>query len=429
MGKSITIEGGDYLFRGEVEPPADKSISHRAIILCSLNEGISKINNVLMSKDIQSTVFCFEQLGVEFSHNSNNTTVNSKGINGFSPPKNILNCGNSGTTARLLSGILVGQPFSSILDGDSSLRTRPMKRIEKPLRDMGANISTNNGYLPIKIKPSTIKGRDFLLDLGSAQVKSSILLAGLYGENQTKFKDRKKSRDHTETMLMNFTDNIKFEEDEIIIKPSLKINLQEISVPGDPSSAAFFVVATLINKNAELCIKNLCLNPMRIHFIDILKRMGGDIKISNLTLMDGENTGDITVKSSKLRGVNITEESIPALIDEIPILSLACALAEGESTISGASELRFKESDRIKSIVSELKKFGCDIIETDDGLKIIGKEDLEFASCYSHQDHRIAMMAAVAATKARGITTINDVDCVSISFPNFFKILGGFQKK
>ena len=304
-----------------------------------------------------------------------------------------------------------------------------MKRIEEPLRTMKADISTNNGCLPIEIKPSSLQGGEFNLNLGSAQVKSAILFAGLYAEGETKFRDRNRSRNHTEIMLANFTENIVVNEETITIRPNLKINLKEMTIPSDPSSAAFFIVASLISKNTELHIKNVCLNPMRIHFIDILKKMGGEIEISNVTLKDGEQVGDITSKSSTLSAIDIDEASIPSMIDEIPILSLACTLAEGESTISGADELRFKESDRIKSIVTELKKFGCNINETENGIRIVGKEGLLAANCDSHGDHRIAMMAAIAGTKASGDTTIKNIECVSISFPNFFELLRGFEKK
>ncbi len=429
MGKSITIQGNEYLFKGHVEIPADKSISHRAVILSSLNSTETIINNILFSEDISSTISCFQKMGVDFIYSDNKLIVKSKGASNFSEAKSVLDCGNSGTTARLLSGILVGQNFSSILDGDNSLRRRPMKRIEEPLRTMKADISTNNGCLPIEIKPSSLQGGEFNLNLGSAQVKSAILFAGLYAEGETKFRDRKRSRNHTEIMLANFTENIVVNEETITIRPNLKINLKEMTIPSDPSSAAFFIVASLISKNTELHIKNVCLNPMRIHFIDILKKMGGEIEISNVTLKDGEQVGDITSKSSTLSAIDIDEASIPSLIDEIPILSLACTLAEGESTISGADELRFKESDRIKSIVTELKKFGCNINETENGIRIVGKEELLAANCDSHGYHRIAMMAAIAGTKASGDTTIKNIECVSISFPNFFELLRGFEKK
>ena len=294
MGKSITIQGNEYLFKGHVEIPADKSISHRAVILSSLNSTETIINNILFSEDISSTISCFQKMGVDFIYSDNKLIVKSKGASNFSEAKSVLDCGNSGTTARLLSGILVGQNFSSILDGDNSLRRRPMKRIEEPLRTMKADISTNNGCLPIEIKPSSLQGGEFNLNLGSAQVKSAILFAGLYAEGETKFRDRKRSRNHTEIMLANFTENIVVNEETITIRPNLKINLKEMTIPSDPSSAAFFIVASLISKNTELHIKNVCLNPMRIHFIDILKKMGGEIEISNVTLKDGEQVGDIT---------------------------------------------------------------------------------------------------------------------------------------
>lgn len=425
----VAVEGNDFLFKGRINVPADKSISHRAIIVSSFLTKVTKITNLLISEDVKSTINCFSQLGVEFKEINGDTCVKGTGIRNYLPPQNVLHCGNSGTTARLLSGILSGQNFSSQLDGDYSLRKRPMDRVKNPLEEMGAKISTTNGKLPINISPASLNGTEFNINLGSAQIKSAIIFAALTANSETKFRDKKKSRDHTEIMLSNCTENIRIENDAIYIIPDPVVELGDIDVPNDPSSAAFFIVAGLINHDSELIFKNLCLNPMRIGFIRILQTMGADIEIMNLVEKSGEKTGDIVVKSSKLKSIQVVGESIPAIIDEIPILCLACSLAEGESMISGAKELRFKESDRIKTTVTELKKLGCDIEEMNDGMKIRGKEELKGALCESHGDHRIAMMIAIAGTKAIGRTIIKNSECVSISFPNFFESLKGFRKK
>jgi len=427
MGR-VEIKGNDFLFKGEIDIPPDKSISHRAIILSSFNTEVTRITNLLISQDTRSTMDCLSKLGAQFEELDGDINVRGTGIRNYSAPQDVLYCGNSGTTARLLVGILSGQKFSSKLDGDISLRRRPMDRVKNPLEEMGATISTTSGRLPINISPASLEGMDFDLNLGSAQVKSAILFAALTASKETTFRDKKKSRDHTEIMLSSYTSNIKINNGVIHITPDPIIELSNIDVPNDPSSAAFFIVAGLINPDSELILKNLCLNPMRIKFVEILQKMGGNIKIANATGKDNEVIGDVVVKSSQLKSIQITEDSIPAIIDEIPILCLACSVAEGESIISGASELRFKESDRIKTTVTELSKLGCEIQEINDEIRITGKETLQGAPCESNDDHRIAMMIAIAGTKALGETVINNAECVSISFPNFFKLLKGFRK-
>ena len=431
----IEIKSSDYFFKGNMQVPADKSIAHRALFIASLNKDMTKISNLAMSEDVrtiasdlQTTIKCLADIGVQFAEVKGNIFVRGRGAKEFVASEGILDCGNSGTTARLMMGLLSGQSFESRLDGDDSLRTRPMSRVIEPLQKMGASILSTEGNLPLAISPSQLKGLNFNLELGSAQVKTALIFAALCAEGETRLKEIKKSRNHTEIMLKSCTNNLTIENDEIIIQPEPKIEIESFDIPGDPSSAAFFIVAALLNKNSELNIKNVCLNSTRVHFIEILKEMGAEIETINAHEISGELIGDVLVKSSKLKSIKIEKDSIPLVIDEIPILSLACSVAEGTSEILDAGELRFKESDRIKTTVSELKKLGSDIAETDNGILIKGKESLKGSDCKSHMDHRIAMTVAIAGTIAKGLTSIEEPECVSISFPNFFETLNNFRK-
>jgi len=431
----IEIKSNEYIFKGNAQVPADKSIAHRALFISSMNKEMTKISNLTnsedvrtISKDLQSTIKCLSDIGVQFAEVKGVIFVRGRGIREYVQSEGVLNCGNSGTTARLLIGLLSGQSFESKIDGDDSLKMRPMGRVIEPLQEMGGIFDSKDGNLPLTISPSNLKGGNFDLNLGSAQVKSSLIFAALSAEGETKLNETKKSRNHTEIMLGNCTSNLTIKGDEIIIQPDPQIKLESFDIPGDPSAAAFFIVAGLINKNSELKIDNICLNPTRTLFIDILIKMGGNIQVLNKRESGGEQIADLLITSSNLKAIKIQEESIPFVIDEIPILSLACSLAEGTSEIQDAEELRFKESDRIKTTVGELKKLGSDIEETKNGILIKGKDSLKGADCESHNDHRIAMMIAVAATVAEGSTTINSADSVSVSFPGFFDTLNMFRK-
>ena len=431
----IEIKSNEYVFKGTAQVPADKSIAHRALFISSMNKEMTKISNLTnsedvrtISKDLQSTIKCLSDIGVQFAEVKGVIFVRGRGIREYVQSEGVLNCGNSGTTARLLIGLLSGQSFESKIDGDDSLKMRPMGRVIEPLQEMGGIFYSKDGNLPLTISPSNLKGGNFDLNLGSAQVKSSLIFAALSAEGETKLNETKKSRNHTEIMLGNCTSNLTIKGDEIIIQPDPQIKLESFDIPGDPSAAAFFIVAGLINKNSELKIDNICLNPTRTLFIDILIKMGGNIQVLNKRESGGEQIADLLISSSDLKAIKIQEESIPFVIDEIPILSLACSLAEGTSEIQDAEELRFKESDRIKTTVGELKKLGSDIEETKNGILIKGKDSLKGADCESHNDHRIAMMIAVAATVAEGSTTINSADSVSVSFPGFFDTLNMFRK-
>ncbi len=416
------ISHSNFNFNGEIPIPPDKSISHRAIILSTFNKEMTKINNLLLSDDVKTTMYSVGSIGVMFAENNGKIFTRGTGIREYIQSPETIDCRNSGTTARLLTGLLSGQKFSTRLDGDESLKKRPMDRVREPLQEIGAKIETNSGRMPIDIFPSVINGGTINLTSPSAQVKSAVILAALSGNAELKINIEKATRDHTEIMLNYFTENIIFEQNCITIIPDPKIINDLIEVPNDPSSAAFFIVGALINDNSDILLKNICINPTRIKFIDILKDMGANILMNNERNVSGELVADINVKSSNLKGIEISESEIPLIIDEIPILSLAMSLAEGESNIYGATELRFKESDRINTIISELSKLGANISENNDNIKIIGKETLTHGEVDSHDDHRIAMMLAIASTKCIKDVRILNSGCVKISFPQFYEI-------
>ena len=416
------ISHSNFNFNGEIPIPPDKSISHRAVILSTFNKEMTKINNLLLSDDVKTTMYSVGSIGVMFAENNGKIFTRGTGIRDYIQSPETIDCRNSGTTARLLTGLLSGQKFSTRLDGDESLKKRPMDRVREPLQEIGAKIETNSGRMPVDIFPSVINGGTINLSSPSAQVKSAVILAALSGNAELKINMEKVTRDHTEIMLNYFTENIIIEQDCLTIIPDPKIINDQIEVPNDPSSAAFFIVGALINDNSDILLKNICINPTRIKFIDILKDMGANIFMNNERNVSGELVADINVKSSDLKGIEISESEIPLIIDEIPILSLAMSLAEGESNIYGATELRFKESDRINTIISELSKLGANISENNDNIKIIGKEALTHGEVDSHDDHRIAMMLAIASTKCIKDVRILNSGCVKISFPQFYEI-------
>ena len=416
------ISHTNFNFNGEIPIPPDKSISHRAVILSTFNKEMTKINNLLLSDDVKTTMYSVGSIGVMFAENNGKIFTRGTGIREYIQSPETIDCRNSGTTARLLIGLLSGQKFSTRLDGDESLKKRPMDRVREPLQEIGAKIETNNGRMPVDIFPSVINGGTINLSTPSAQVKSAVILAALSGNSELKINIEKVTRDHTEIMLNYFTENIIIEQDSLTIIPDPKIINDQIEVPNDPSSAAFFIVGALINDNSDILLKNICINPTRIKFIDILKNMGANILMNNERNVSGELVADINVKSSDLKGIEVSESEIPLIIDEIPILSLAMSLAEGESNIYGATELRFKESDRINTIISELSKLGANISENNDNIKIVGKEALTYGEVDSHDDHRIAMMLTIASTKCIKDVKILNSGCVKISFPQFYEI-------
>jgi 3-phosphoshikimate 1-carboxyvinyltransferase len=413
---------------GEIEIPADKSITHRAVMLSSIACGSSVVKNYLLSDDCKRTIAAFEKMGAEIKIKEKILFIKGCGLNLQKPKaeKYEIYAGNSGTTARLISGILAGQKFTTLLSGDESLSKRPMRRVIEPLSLMGTQITSSNDLLPMEISGrNPLKAIHYESKKPTAQVKSAVLFAGLYADGKTSYCEPVKSRDHSERMLKAFGANVKVNENTVSIYPVEKLNAQEIIVPSDISSAAFFIAAVLIVPGSKIIIKNVCVNPTRDGIIEILQKMGADIKLENLKELSGEPVADIVVRYSKLKSVNIDETLVPRMVDEIPIFALIAAHADGITKISGAKELRVKESDRIESVVSQLKKMGVEIESLEDGFLINGKNNfkLKGAVTESFNDHRIAMTLAVASLIAQGETTIRNSECVDISFPNFYNVL------
>ena len=418
--------------KGEIYPPADKSISHRAIMISSLANGRSKIRNFLTSADCLATVSCFQKLGIEINLKEKEVEVFGKGLHGLKPSPTMLEVGNSGTTIRLISGILAGQNFETVINGDASIQKRPMGRIAKPLQLMGANIEgrkiNNEIYAPLKISGGKLKAIEYQLPVPSAQVKSAVLLAGLFAEGETRVIEKIPSRDHTERMLAHFGLPIKVFGLETSILGQQEFDGTTIDIPGDLSSAAFFMVAALITSNSKLIIKNVGGNPKRTGIIDALHRMGAKIEVQNERILSEEPCADLMVYSCELKAIKLNGEIIPRIIDEIPIIAVAATQAQGLTEIRGAKELRIKESDRIATLTSELSKMGANIEELEDGMFIVGPTKLKGTTVKSHGDHRIAMALAIAALVAEGETIIEDTDCIATSFPGFEKILSTLTK-
>ena len=414
--------------KGTVSVPGDKSISHRGIMFGSIADGTTEIHNFLPGADCLATIRCFRALGIEIEQEGSTVTVHGKGLHGLSAPSHILDVGNSGTTTRLLSGILAGQPFESKLSGDESLNSRPMKRIIDPLTQMGADISSilHNGCAPLYIAPSRLHGIHYDSPVASAQVKSCILLAGLYADGETSVTEPGLSRNHTELMLKEFGADIRSVHDldcsrtTAIIQPGRELHGQKLTVPGDISSAAYFIAAGLIVPDSEIRITNVGINPTRAGILKVCEDMGARIELSNERTEGGEKIADITVRTSRLHGTVIEGDIIPALIDEIPVIAVMAAVAEGTTVIRDAAELKVKETDRIETVTDNLKAMGCDVTPTEDGMIIHGTGALKGTQIQSHLDHRIAMAFSVAALAAEGTTAILDSQCVDVSYPGFF---------
>jgi 3-phosphoshikimate 1-carboxyvinyltransferase len=413
-------------FKGEFSPPPDKSISHRAVIFSSLSKGKSIVKNFLRAEDTLTTVTAFRALGIHIDDTGRDLVVSGDGLLGLKEPRDVIDCRNSGTTIRMLSGVLSGNPFFSVLTGDESLRRRPMARVIGPLRQMGTEIMARkeDRYPPVAIRGGRLQPIRYPMPFASAQVKSAILLGGLYAEGETEIIEPVRSRDHTERMLPAFGADIKVDGLSVKIKGETELNSAEVHVPGDFSSAAFFLAGALLIDDSDLLIKEVGINPTRTGLLDALKEMGAEIDISNIRYLSGEPVADIHCKGGgTLKSITITKEKIPSLIDEFPILCVLATQAQGTTTIRGAEELRVKESDRIKSIASELRKMGAEIEEFEDGLSIKGRSELRGAVIESYGDHRIAMAMTIAGLVADGGTAINGVSSVNISFPGFFEII------
>ncbi|MGR6836511.1 3-phosphoshikimate 1-carboxyvinyltransferase [Syntrophomonas erecta] len=409
--------------KGELSVAPDKSISHRAIMFAALAKGFSQVDNFLVANDTMSTCNCLGQLGVDIDIKGSQVTIESPGINQLGEPEQVLDCGNSGTTLRLLTGLLAGRPFFSVVSGDESLNRRPMKRVIDPLQQMGAWMAGRHGnsYPPLAIQGGQLKGIQYQMPVASAQVKSAILLAGLQAEGKTVIQESAPSRNHSERMLAAMGARIESNHDIITLYPDGNLFGRDFVVPGDISSAAFFVVAAAIIPGSEILIRQVGVNPTRAGIIQVLRKMGACVRLENEQVVGGEPVADVWVCASPLKGVEISGDLIPSLIDEIPVLAVAMAVAEGESLVKDAGELRVKETDRIKTICSELTRMGVDIQEQEDGFLIKGHpEGLKAARVYSHGDHRIAMSLAVAGLVATGETCITRAEVVAISFPDFW---------
>lgn len=414
--------------RGELVIPGDKSISHRSIILSSLANGRSRVRGFLESQDCLRTLTAFRNMGVEIEKVSQGEyLINGVGHRGLKEPERVIDCGNSGTSMRLLTGLLTAQDFYSVLSGDDSLRSRPMGRIIKPLSKMGARIWARNlEYAPLSIQGQPLSGIDYQLPIASAQVKSSILLAGLYTDQEVRIVEPALSRDHTERMLKGFGIELTKEGNLIILDKGDKgeLHSQDIQVPGDISSAAFFITAGLITDDSEILLKDVGINPTRSGFIQVVKEMGGQIELINQREASGEPIADLLVKSSKLQGVEISGDIIPKLIDEIPIIAVLASQAKGETVIKDAAELRVKETDRIMATATELSKLGVEIEELEDGMVINGKAPITGGiKVKSYGDHRIAMALAIAGLVADEAVTILNSDVINTSFPQFESLL------
>jgi 3-phosphoshikimate 1-carboxyvinyltransferase len=433
--------------KGSLSVPGDKSISHRAVMFGALAEGKTEVKNFLQGADCLSTIRCFRQLGIQIDNDptQNRVTVYGKGLHGLSKPSDILDVGNSGTTMRLISGILCGQTFSSVLTGDDSIRRRPMGRILTPLQQMGADIHSEakNGCAPLVINsggstesglPITVTGHKRLSGIhynspiASAQVKSCILLAGLYAEGASSVTEPYLSRNHTELMLAGFGAELKTENTTVTILPEPRLKGLDITVPGDISSAAYFIAAGLLVPNSEILIKNVGINPTRDGILKVCRQMGADITLQNISTHGGEPVADILVRHSELHGIAIGGSIIPTLIDEIPVIAVLACFAQGQTVIRDASELKVKESNRIDTMVHNLSQLGAEIRATEDGMVIEGGKPLHGGVIDSKADHRIAMSFAVADLMTEGPVTILQPECVDISYPGFYADLKNLQQ-
>lgn len=423
-----------YSFHGELTVPGDKSISHRGIMFGAISKGLTEVSNFLQGADCLSTISCFQKLGIEIENDGSRVLVHGKGLHGLTAPSGILDVGNSGTTTRLISGILAGQAFESTLDGDASIRKRPMKRIMTPLSEMGADFqcwspeafpasreAVDSGCAPFTVYGGSLHGIHYQSPVASAQVKSAVLLAGLYAEGSTSVTEPVLSRNHTELMLAGFGADITSVGTTATVQPNPVLEGQNIHVPGDISSAAYFIALGLITPHSEILIQNVGINPTRAGIIDVALAMGGDLTLLNRRTVSGEPVADILVKSSKLHGTTVGGALIPTLIDEIPVIAVMAAFAEGTTIIKDAQELKVKESDRIAVVTDNLTAMGGNITPTEDGMIIEGGAALHGTQIATHADHRIAMSFCIAGLNADGETTFDDKNVVTISYPSFYE--------
>lgn len=425
----MIIEKKSHL-RGEITIPGDKSISHRGIMLGAISQGTTRITNFLQGADCLSTISCFQKMGISIENKKDEVLVHGKGLHGLTAPTALLDVGNSGTTTRLISGILAGQPFTSTLNGDASIQSRPMGRIIKPLRLMGAEIASERGNdcAPFSITGGALTGIHYDSPVASAQVKSCILLAGLYAKGETSVTEPYVSRNHSELMLSHFGAKLTVTGTTVAIEPEPTLCAREIAVPGDISSAAYFIAAGLLVPDSELLIRNVGINPTRDGILRVCEQMGADITLLNQHSDSGEPTADLLVRTSSLKGTVIGGELIPTLIDELPVIAILAACAQGETIIKDAQELKVKESNRIDVVVNNLTAMGADATATEDGMIIQGGKPLHGAAIPTRKDHRIAMSFAIAGLVADGETKLLDAECVDISYPGFYEELARLQQ-
>lgn len=419
------------MLRGSFELIGDKSISHRAVMFSSISKGHNKISNFLMGEDCLSTISCFRKMGVDIQINGKDVYVKGNGLYGLKRPEDTLYVGNSGTTIRLMMGILAGNKFDATLIGDDSIAKRPMKRVTDPLKLMGCNIEGNDdaNYTPIKIYGGNLNAIDYHMPVASAQVKSALILASLYANDTSFIHEKIKSRNHTEIMLKSFGADINIENLKISVNPVNELFSQDIYVPGDISSAAFIIVSALITKDSEVIIKNVGLNETRTGIIDVVKNMNGNIEIINERLVGGELVGDLLVRyTPNLCATTIDKDIIPRLIDEIPVIAVLATQAEGTTIIKDAQELKVKESNRIKAMVDNLKILGADIEELEDGMIIKGKAKLNGGQINTFKDHRIAMAFSTLNLMSDEKIKLDNEDCINVSFPGYFDLIKSLTK-
>ncbi|MDR7075287.1 3-phosphoshikimate 1-carboxyvinyltransferase [Neobacillus niacini] len=414
---------------GVIEIPGDKSISHRSVMFGSIAQGVTRVTNFLPGDDCLSTISCFRKLGVVIEENENEIIIYGNGFDGLKEPNDLLDVGNSGTTIRLLLGILAGRPFFSSLIGDHSIGKRPMTRVTEPLKTMGVQIDgrKNGEYTPLSIRGGHLNPIHYKMPVASAQVKSALILAGLQAEGETTIIEKAESRDHTERMIRKFGGEIQKDNRTITVKGGQKLTASDILVPGDISSAAFFLVAGAIVPDSEIVLKNVGLNPTRTGIIEIMNKMGANLEIRQNAADAFEPAGDLTIKTSSLKGTVIEGDVIPRLIDEIPIIALLATQAEGKTIIKDASELKVKETNRIDTVVQELTKLGASIEATEDGMIIHGGTELKGGTVSSHGDHRIGMMLAIASLLCKDQVELENPESISVSYPNFFSHLNSLK--
>jgi 3-phosphoshikimate 1-carboxyvinyltransferase len=426
--KSITISPVSSL-KGQITVPGDKSISHRSIMLGAIANGVTTVCGFLRGEDNLATMAAFRAMGVQIDDDGQQLVIHGRGLHGLVEPSDVIDCGNSGTSIRLLTGLLAGQGFFSVLTGDQYLRKRPMKRIVEPLSSMGARIHgrVKGSLAPLAINGCTLNAIGYESPVSSAQIKSAIMLAGLYADGDTSVREPSLSRDHSERMFALFGASLEIFHNGVTVKGGVELQGQQISVPGDISSAAFFIVAALITPDSELLIRNVGVNPTRTGIIDILRSMGGSIELLNEREVSAEPVADILVRSSRLKGIQIGGNTVPRAIDEFPAICVAAACAEGTTSIRDARELRVKETDRIAAMAVNLRGLGVGVDECEDGMDITGVERLGGGVTDSCGDHRIAMSLSVAGLVSAESITVNDIDCVATSFPTFFALLEQFR--